>query len=393
MELKEKKPFQSTTLFLKVLAARIVSILLPANKRPIILIGGNLGEKYEDNASVFHKYLMENKQDDYDIHWMYDPTTSYVQNLEIENAVALGTFRNYLLFFRAAYSFHGHSLMYDIAPEIDKYIFWNKKTKIVHVSHGIECFKKILIQPEDVPLLERCDVFNCASLYERDIKRDEWGIPEQKLAVTGMPRFDRLPYDSPLAEVKTILMMMTWRETLFGLTEEEFIESDYFQATLGLLNDTRFDELLNKHNVKLKVVLHPFMKSFEHHFAHLKSKIGHTSFYTFDEISVQDEILQADMLLTDYSSIIWDFIYMNRPVIFYTFDQEAFLKMRGSYLDLDKDLLGWKANTQEEVVAAFENILEEKMTKNPRFKELSNYVDYTDGKNCERLANTILSKN
>lgn len=392
MNLKQPGPFQSATLHCKVVIACLVSKFYPpTSKRPIILVGGNLGEKYEDNASVFHQYLMENKQDEYEIHWMYDPQTSYVQDLGISNAVALGTFRNYLLFFRAAYTIHGHSLMYDIAPEIDTYIFWNKRTKMIHISHGIECFKKILIQPEDVPLLERCDVFNCASNYELRIKRDEWGIPEEKLAVTGMARFDRLPYNSPPVKVRTILMMMTWRETLLDLTEDEFVQSEYFQATVGLLNNVQLNESLKRNHVNVKVVLHPFMKSFEHYFSEFKKEGGISSFYTFDEISVQEEILRADMLITDYSSIVWDFIYMNRPVIFYTFDQEAFLKMRGSYLNLDEDLLGWKANTIEEVVTACDHIIEGNQTENPRFDELVKYVDFTDGKNCERLANTILN--
>ncbi|MGG0642516.1 CDP-glycerol glycerophosphotransferase family protein [Sporosarcina gallistercoris] len=392
MELKRKKPFQKLTVWIKVSLAYLAVKLLPQKPSlPIILVGGNLGEKYEDNASAFHEYLMKNFQEDYRIHWMYDPETSYVQEKGIEHAVPLGSFKNYLLFFRAAYTVHGHSLMYDIAPGIDKFIFWNKKTMMIHISHGIECFKKILINTEDVPLLERCDVFNCASQYEKSIKKEEWGMPEEKLAVTGMARFDRLPYNHPVTEVKTILVMMTWRETLFGLSEAEFLESEYFQATEKLLNHGVLNRLVTEHDVTLKVVLHPFMKPFESYFTSFGSSHQHIEFQTYDEISIQEEILHTDMLITDYSSIFWDFVYMNRPVIFYTFDQESFLKMRGSYLDLDEDLLGWKANTAEEVIDSLIRILEQGQTENPRFNELSSYIDYTDGKNCERLANYIFS--
>ncbi|WP_052461602.1 CDP-glycerol glycerophosphotransferase family protein [Sporosarcina koreensis] len=393
MELKRKRPFQGLTTFIKTAGAYLAAGLLPRRvKKPIILVGGNLGEKYEDNAAAFHEYLMANFRERYSIHWMYDPDTDYVEKKGIEDGVPLGSFRNYLLFFRAAYTVHGHSLMYDIAPGIDKYIFWNKKTTMVHISHGIECFKKILIMPEDVPLLERCDVFNCASRYERGIKRDEWGMPEQKLPVTGMARFDRLPYNSPAEKVRDILFMMTWRETLMDLSEEDFMASDYFRATEGLLKNAEFQRLLADHDARLKVVLHPFMKRFENHFKRLGIDSTRMEFRTFDDISIREEIHRSDMLITDYSSIFWDFVYMNRPVIFFTFDQEAFLKMRGSYLDLDKDLLGYKARIIEEAAGALATVLDGGNPGNPRFPELSEYVDFTDGKNCERLAFHMFAK-
>ncbi|MDW0110648.1 CDP-glycerol glycerophosphotransferase family protein [Sporosarcina aquimarina] len=392
MELKSKSRFSAGTTFLKVVTGRLLATVLPTkNQKPIILIGGSLGEKYEDNAAAFHQYLLENWQHTYEVHWMYDREMSYVREKGIVNAVALGSLRNYILFFQAAHTIHGHSLMYDIAPEIDKYIHWNKKTTMTHISHGIECFKKILIQPEDVPLLERCDYFNCVSEYEKRIKRDEWGIPEEKLIITGMARFDRLPYNQPPPKVKSILMMMTWRETLMDLSEEEFKASEYFKATEELLKDKLLISHLESHDVQLNVVLHPFMKRFESYFKTLSKGKSQIEFYTFDEISIREQVLQSDALITDYSSIVWDFIYMNKPVIFYTFDQEAFLKMRGSYLDLDHDLLGYKANVKEEVVEAVETIVVEGKTANPRFSEMSDYIDFTDGKNCKRLANTLFT--
>ena len=165
--LKEKGRWDPLKVFLKVSAAYVLSRFYRNAKGPkIALVGGNLGEKYEDNASVFHKYLVNNHAEQVTAYWMYDPATDYAQNGRIPNAVPLGSFRNYLLFFRADYTFHGHSLLYDIVPSADKFLNLNRRTVITHVSHGIEGFKKILIQKEDVPLLKRTDYFNCASRYE-----------------------------------------------------------------------------------------------------------------------------------------------------------------------------------------------------------------------------------
>ncbi|MDI2588280.1 CDP-glycerol glycerophosphotransferase family protein [Psychrobacillus sp. NEAU-3TGS] len=393
MELKTKGTFDPLIVFVKVLGAFLLSKLsFGKQTKSIVLVGGNLGEKYEDNASVFHRYLIEHHREEMDIYWMYDPKTTYIKEQRIPNAVALGSFRNYLLFFKANYSIHGHSIAYDIAPSIDKYIFLNKKTIMIHISHGIECFKKILIQKEDVPLLARCNFFNCASQYEKNIKLHEWGIPEEKLIVTGMARFDRFGPNRPSKKVKHILVMFTWRETLFDLSEEEFLASNYFQSTLKIFQDKRMEALISFGQLHLKVMLHPFMKKFEHLFRNIDISGGEVKFYSFDEISIGDEIIEADMLLTDYSSISWDFLYMNKPIIFFTFDQEEFLKMRGSYLDLDKDLYGYKANTIDEVIEFMSHITERNHTENPFYTIASNYIDYFDRNNCKRLAVEIFRK-
>ena len=390
MELKKRKRFENISTFLKVVFAFVISkVISKKSNRKIVLIGGNLGEKYEDNASVFHRYLVENYKEELDIYWMYDPATTYVRKLKIPNAVKLGTFKNYLLFFTADHTIHGHSLSFDIAPSIDKYIFLNRKTTMTHISHGIEGFKKILIQDEDIPLLSRCNYFNCVSEYEKDIKLKEWGIPEEKLLVTGMARFDNYEHNSPASRVQNILIMFTWREWLFDLSEEEFLNSDYFKRTVEVLSDNHLLNLFENRQVKVKVVLHPFMKKFEQHFTKMQTTTANIKFYSFDEISIGKEIDEADMLLTDYSSIAWDFLYMNKPIIFFTFDQKEYLNMRGSYINLDKDLFGYKANSTEDVKKYMDLILIDGQSTNPYFKEGTRFLDYFDQKSCERLATQL----
>lgn len=330
IDLKERGKLDPLKVFLKVSAAYLLSFF-PSKKgdKKVVLVGGNLGEKYEDNAAVFHKYLIENHQDKVTAYWMYDPKKSYAQDKQLSNAVALGSFRNYRLFFKADYSFHGHSLMYDIAPSVDKFLFLNRKTIITHVSHGIEGFKKILIQKEDVPLLKRTNYFNCASEYEKDLKLNQWKIPERKLIVTGFPRFDRFPTNQPAPEVRKILMMMTWREWLFDLTEEEFVESDYFKNTLGLVSHDGIRKLIADNDLHMRVALHPFMRKFEKHFTGLDHPESGIEFQDFNHSSIEKAIVENDMLLTDITSVSWDFLYLNKPIIFNMFDKEEYLARRG----------------------------------------------------------------
>ena len=391
VELKEKGRWDPLKVFSKVSAAYFLSLFTKKKSgKKIALVGGNLGEKYEDNAAVYHKYLLNNHKDQVTAYWMYDPKTSYAKDQKIENAVPLGSFKNYLLFFQADYTFHGHSLLYDIVPSADKFLFLNRKTIITHVSHGIEGFKKILIQKEDVPLLKRTDYFNCASQYEYELKLNKWKIPEKKLILTGFPRFDRYPPNQPSKEVKNILMMMTWREWLFNLTKEEFIESPYFKNTTGLLKHQGIQQLLTDHNLHLNIALHPFMKKFESYFTGLTDNEHGIKFLDFNQETIEYSIDHNDMLLTDITSVSWDFLYLNKPIIFYMFDQQEYLEKRGTYLNLDSDLYGYKADSIDHVYEYLKKIIEEKITYNEWYPKASDYIDYFDQDNCKRLTERVM---
>lgn len=389
--LKEKGRWDPLKVAAKVTAAYLASFFAPRkDKKKIVLIGGNLGEKYEDNAAVFHKYLVNNHGDQVTAYWMYDPKTSYALDGNIQNAVPLGSFRNYLLFFQADFTFHGHSLLYDIAPSVDKFLFLNRKTIITHVSHGIEGFKKILIQKEDVPLLKRTNYFNCASEYEKELKLTKWNIPERKLIVTGLPRFDRYELHKPAKEVKNILMMMTWREWLFDLTEEEFIESAYFRNTMGLIGHPGIRKLIAENGLHMQVALHPFMKKFEKHFSGLENSDAGIQFLDAKYHTIEKAIEENDLLLTDITSVSWDFLYLNKPIIFNMFDRDEYIAKRGSYLDLEKDLYGYKADTIEEVYGYLKKIVEEKISTNDWHPLATQYIDFFDHQNCKRLAQRVL---
>ncbi|WP_203340095.1 CDP-glycerol glycerophosphotransferase family protein [Planococcus beijingensis] len=391
VELKEKGRWDPLKVFSKVSAAYLLSLFTKKKSgKKIALVGGNLGEKYEDNAAVYHKYLLNNHKEQVTAYWMYDPKTSYAKNQKIENAVPLGSFKNYLLFFQADYTFHGHSLLYDIVPSADKFLFLNRKTVITHVSHGIEGFKKILIQKEDVPLLKRTDYFNCASQYEYELKLNKWKIPEKKLIITGFPRFDRYPPNQPSKEVKNILMMMTWREWLFDLTKEEFIDSPYFKNTTGLLKHEGIQQLLTDHNLHLNIALHPFMKKFEGYFTGLTDNEHGIKFLDFNQETIEYSIDHNDMLLTDITSVSWDFLYLNKPIIFYMFDQQEYLEKRGTYLNLDSDLYGYKADSIDHVYEYLKKIIEEKITYNEWYPKASDYIDYFDQDNCKRLTQRVM---
>ena len=112
------------------------------------------------------------------------------------------------------------------------------------------------------------------------------------------------------------------------------------------------------------------------------------------DVSKYDDINElyiiADILITDYSSVFFDYAILGRPILFYMYDMEEYRdEMRGFYLDVDK-LPGPILKTEKELVAAI---------RETSFKERDHtileafnkeYNSMNDGKATERLVDRII---
>ncbi len=68
--------------------------------------------------------------------------------------------------------------------------------------------------------------------------------------------------------------------------------------------------------------------------------------------SVEELCLAADVLVTDYSSIMFDYAVLDRPIVIHAPDWEAYRALRGTYFDLLAEPPGLVARTEDEVIAA-----------------------------------------
>ena len=68
--------------------------------------------------------------------------------------------------------------------------------------------------------------------------------------------------------------------------------------------------------------------------------------------STEDLCLAADMLITDYSSIMFDYAILDRPIVIHAPDWEHYRDSRGVYFDLMADPPGVVTRTDDEVVEA-----------------------------------------
>lgn len=76
-----------------------------------------------------------------------------------------------------------------------------------------------------------------------------------------------------------------------------------------------------------------------------------------DYPDVQELLLLTDVLISDYSSIMFDYANLNKPIVLFTYDLEYYRDiLRGMYTDLEKEAPGKLCRTSEEVIESLKNL-------------------------------------
>ena len=272
------------------------------------------------------------------------------------------------------------------------------KTLKVFLNHGTVGFKVRMPMNRKTgkiaeKLVKSYDINICDSEYEKNIKtKTWWNVPENSAFITGYPRYDKL-YDVEV-EKKEILFMPTWRNWIkFENTRIE--DTEYFKNIIGLITDKKLNKYLEEKNIYLNVYIHQLMHDYLKNFD--KVKLGKNVALLPKDADITKELMKSKILITDYSSVAYDFYYLKKPIIFFQFDREEYQKKVGSYVDLDKELFGEGVHSIKECVEKIEEITDNKFEYNPSVKEntdkmRSMFLKYTDKENCKRVYELIIKK-
>ncbi|MEL0537487.1 glycosyltransferase [Staphylococcus debuckii] len=177
-----------------------------------------------------------------------------------------------------------------------------------------------------------------------------------------------------MSDREIILFAPTWRGSDVNKPEDSL--KDVYRMIMELKNNTEYQVL---------VKVHPFVYKTALKYKELKPYLVPDSFDTNELLSV------IDLLVTDYSSIFFDYLVTDKPMIFYSPDYEDYKNDRGFYIKPDA-LPGPSVFNTDDLIEAV-NHAQTNTSKYARqyqkFKDL--YVPYEDGKVTERLINAMFS--
>ena len=133
--------------------------------------------------------------------------------------------------------------------------------------------------------------------------------------------------------------------------------------------------------------LMPYIENFKHN-----SKVHFSDINT----SYRDVFAKSKLILTDYSSVAFDFVYLNKPVIYCQFDKQRYLDGEHSYepgyFDYERDGFGEVEYDLESTVnRLIEYIKNDCRMKDKYKKRIDKFFIFHDKNNCERIYKKIIN--
>lgn len=359
------------------------------------LIGGHAGDIYNDNSKFFYEYMLENHKD-VDIYWVVNKDSKVFDKIPGEK-LERGSVKNYLYYYNAKAIIFSHSPSADIAPFnfiVPILNTFHKRVVKVYLNHGTISFKKRkpmngAFKKQIDNLIKSYEIATASSEFEKDVMVNEWSMSESSVCIVGNARYDNLPTDKK-APTTNILYTPTWRDWI-KFNDKKFIDTEYFKNIMDFLNDKNLNEILKQKNIKIKFYLHHLMHEF---IDDIKDNIKGEQIIFLDKgVTLADEIKNSSANITDYSSVAIDFLYMNRPILFYQFDIDKYKKEVNSYIDLDEGMFGSIAYNKDSAVKNLIEIIDNNFkVKQDQRNQRNNFFKYNDNKNCDRIYNCIINK-
>ena len=131
-------------------------------------------------------------------------------------------------------------------------------------------------------------------------------------------------------EGRELLWFMTWREYL----GDNFMTDLLVHQISSVLSNESLSDYLERSNSILTVCLHQFFD--EDKIKAFKTKTDRIKFVHSNEIDVLDYLAKSDVLITDYSSVGFDFTTLNKPVVLYQPDRKAYLAKRNLFCEIEE---------------------------------------------------------
>lgn len=236
--------------------------------------------------------------------------------------------------------------------------------------------------------------------YRSFVSNKEYYYTEKQVKLLGFPRHDKL-LDGLREEDKTILIMPTWREAIAGkfdqvsgrrLPNKKFVETDYYRNYNDLINNEVVLELLEKSGYKIRFIIHPaFLQEAE--------KFKKNSFVEIPTTAqnYSTEFKRAALLITDYSSVAFDFALLRKPIIYYQFDKEAFFSShlyKEGYFDYERDGFGPVCKNKMEIISKLKACVEDNCSMSEMYnKRVDDFFGQQRKPSCEQVVKSIIELN
>ncbi|WP_088012300.1 CDP-glycerol glycerophosphotransferase family protein [Gottfriedia acidiceleris] len=354
-------------------------------KKNIWLVYEKNSETAQDNSYYFFKYCYENHPEK---NIYYVIKRNYPDNIYLK-----GMEDKVLYFMSIKHLLYTLSAKLLVASETRGHLYtWRQqkgrikdilnKKKFVFLQHGVTALKlNDSILSKKSP--SAATMYVTSSEFEKRVIMNGLGYYSDDIIVSGFPRWDVLEDKSYKIDKKEIFMMPTWRGWLDEVSEEKFIATDYYKYYMEVLNSKKLNDILETNDIQLNFFLHPKFKQYINNFTSMSSRIR---LIEFGEEKVNELLMNASLLITDYSSVAWEMYYMSKPVIFYQFDYKDYKELTGSYIDMEEGLFGDRVFDSNILIEKIQEYINNDFREKEEFaSQRGEYFKYIDNNNSKRV--------
>ncbi|UQS86519.1 bifunctional glycosyltransferase family 2 protein/CDP-glycerol:glycerophosphate glycerophosphotransferase [Nicoliella spurrieriana] len=363
----------------------------------VIFYESFLGRNYSDNPKYIYEYIQKHYPGKYQHVWSAS-TPMVSESLDGQpDTTVVKRFGFKYMYYLATSKFQVFNLRQP------RWFVKRPGTKLLSTWHGTP-LKRLVFDIDNVvnatPMYKRnfyeqsrqWDYLIAPNQFSADVFSHAFMYPQSKMIKSGYPRNDILnapDRDQRAIEIKqrlgipldkkVILYAPTWRD------DERASGNEYkFQLRLNVakLRENFGDDYV--------MILRT------HYF--ITDRIDTTTFgdFVYNESNYQDVselYLVSDILITDYSSVFFDYSILKRPILYFVYDYDNYAKvLHGFYLDMQKDLPGPLLKTNDELVDAIKNIDQIKQKYAQRYQKFDQRFDaWENGNASEQVVNVLLN--
>lgn len=285
----------------------------------------------------------------------------------------------------------------DFQPELYK-VEYDPEVKIIQLWHACGAFKTVgfeRIKAKGAPAFNT-SVHKCythvpvSSPLVVNHYSEAFALDKSHFYPVGVPRTD-IFFDQEYKKEVTERMLEEFpqakeadRVILYAPTfRGAGAQSAYFP--MHMLNYRKIGEYLKASNSIMIIKMHPFVRSDLKIPEEYKDVFVDAGGYR----EVNDILFITDVLITDYSSVIYEMSLLNKPMLFYAFDLRSYVADRGFYEPYETMVPGKIVKNIQEMIKALEEDDFEQ-------EKLEDFVErnftYRDGKSTDRVLELVFGK-
>jgi glycosyltransferase involved in cell wall biosynthesis/CDP-glycerol glycerophosphotransferase (TagB/SpsB family) len=357
-----------------------------------IWLVGERNDTAQENGLTFYKFLKEEHPEEKSFYIIDFKSPQYENVKAYGNIVDYNCFIHKILFLASHYYVTAHNKYCYPSTFLNKKHFpLHSITKNVFIPHGITMSDVSAYYGKKYSDIS---LFICGAKPEYDFVKEYFGYTDDEVKYTGFATFDNL---HDLKIQNQIILIPTWRRYIYEYKQSHsfdesvgfFRNTEYFMKFQSLINNNNLIALLETYGYKLIFYPHHEIQDFLSCFSTCSNTVIIAS---KEKYIVQHLLKDSALMITDTSSVSFDFAYMFKPLIYYQFDKENYYKTHLKPGYFDNNSMGFGEFVKEERVVI--SLIEKYLKNDCKMEELfvnrvKQFFPLHDNKNCERIFNAI----